>query len=179
MTVRSARLKFCELESAVSLAKRRTAAGSARLSLRDFVPYRIAVLARGVSVSLGKKYRDLDITIPEWRLIAHLAEVGSCSSGEICARTAMDKAKVNRAVMRLVAAGLILAGTSSRDRRVNTLKLTSRGQRIYEQIVPMALDHEKSLLDPLSETELKELVRILGKLQSQVDRLWTTSDPDE
>ncbi len=91
----------------------------------------------------------------------------------------MDKAKVNRAVMRLVAAGLVLAGTSSRDRRVNALKLTARGQRIYEQVVPMALDHEKSLLDPLSETELKELVRILGKLQSQVDRLWTTADLDE
>jgi len=91
----------------------------------------------------------------------------------------MDKAKVNRAVMRLVAAGLVLAGTSSRDRRVNALKLTARGQKIYEQIVPMALDHEASLLDPLSETEIKELVRILGKLQSQVDRLWTISGPDE
>jgi len=91
----------------------------------------------------------------------------------------MDKAKVNRAVMRLVAAGLVLAGTSSRDRRVNALKLTARGQRIYEQVVPMALDHEKSLLDPLSATELKELVRILGKLQSQVNRLWTTADLDE
>src|SRR5271170_8128192 len=45
----------------MSLAKRRTAAGSARLSLRDFVPYRIAVLARGISASLGKKYRDLGI----------------------------------------------------------------------------------------------------------------------
>lgn len=179
MTVRLARLEFCGLESAVSLAKRRTAAGAVRLSLRDFVPYRIAVLARGISVSLGKKYRDLGITIPEWRLIAHLAEVGTCSSGEICARTAMDKAKVNRAVMRLVAAGLVLAGTSSRDRRVNALKLTARGQRIYEQVVPMALDHEKSLLDPLSATELKELVRILGKLQSQVNRLWTTADLDE
>jgi DNA-binding MarR family transcriptional regulator len=81
--------------------------------------------------------------------------------------------------MRLVAAGLVLAGTSSRDRRVNALKLTARGQRIYEQVVPMALDHEKSLLDPLSATELKELVRILGKLQSQVNRLWTTADLDE
>jgi DNA-binding MarR family transcriptional regulator len=163
----------------MSFVKRRTAAGATRLALRDFVPYRIAVLARGISVSLGKKYRDLGITIPEWRLIAHLAEVGTCSSGEICARTAMDKAKVNRAVMRLVAAGLVLAGTSSQDRRVNALKLTARGQKIYEQIVPMALDHERSLLDPLSETEIKELVRILGKLQSQVDRLWTTADPDE
>jgi DNA-binding MarR family transcriptional regulator len=163
----------------MNLAKRRTTDRSARLALRDFMPYRIAVLARGISVSLGKKYRDLDITIPEWRLIAHLAEVGTCSSGEICARTAMDKAKVNRAVMRLVATGLILASTSSRDRRVNALKLTERGQRIYEQIVPMALDHERSLLEPLSGTELKELVRIIGKLQSQVDRLWTTADPDE
>jgi DNA-binding MarR family transcriptional regulator len=163
----------------MSFVKRRTAAGATRLALRDFVPYRIAVLARGISVSLGKKYRGLGITIPEWRLIAHLAEVGTCSSGEICARTAMDKAKVNRAVMRLVAAGLVLAGTSSQDRRVNALKLTARGQKIYEQIVPMALDHERSLLDPLSETEIKELVRILGKLQSQVDRLWTTADPDE
>jgi DNA-binding MarR family transcriptional regulator len=163
----------------MSLPKRRTAAGTARLALRDFLPYRIAVLARGISVSLGKKYRDLGITIPEWRLIAHLAEVGTCSSGEICARTAMDKAKVNRAVMRLVAAGLVLAGTSSRDRRVNALKLTARGQKVYEQIVPMALDHERSLLDPLSETEIKELVRILGKLQSQVDRLWTSADLDE
>jgi DNA-binding MarR family transcriptional regulator len=126
-----------------------------------------------------KKYRDLGITIPEWRLIAHLAEVGTCSSGEICTRTAMDKAKVNRAVMRLVAAGLVLAGTSAQDRRVNALKLTARGQRVYEQIVPMALDHERSLLDPLSQTEIKELVRILGKLQSQVDGLWTTADPDE
>jgi DNA-binding MarR family transcriptional regulator len=74
---------------------------------------------------------------------------------------------------------LVLAGTSGQDRRVNVLKLTLRGQKIYERIVPLALDHEKSLLDPLSATELKELVRILGKLQSQVDRLWATSGSDE
>src|SRR5690242_8669617 len=117
----------------------------------------------------------MDSTIPEWRLIAHLAEVGTCSSGEICVRTAMDKAKVNRAVMRLVAAGLVLAGTSSRDRRVNVLKLTTRGKKVYERNVPMALDHESSLLAPLSETERREFMRILGKLQSQVDSLWPTA----
>jgi DNA-binding MarR family transcriptional regulator len=164
----------------MNVAKHRTAAGAPRLSLRDFVPYRIAVLARGVSASLGRKYqRDLSITIPEWRLIAHLAEVGTCSSGDICARTAMDKAKVNRAVMRLVAAGLVLAGISSRDRRVNVLKLTPRGQRVYEKIVPMALDHERSLLEPLSDAELRELMRLLGKLQSQVDKLWATARSGE
>jgi DNA-binding MarR family transcriptional regulator len=154
------------------------AAGRA-LVLRDFLPYRIAVLARGVSASLGKKYRDLGITIPEWRLIAHLAEVGTCSSGEICERTAMDKAKVNRAVMRLVAAGLILAGISPRDRRVNVLKLTARGLKVYEKIVPMALDHESSLVAPLSSAEINEFVRIIGKLQSQVASLPASVDSAE
>jgi DNA-binding MarR family transcriptional regulator len=161
------------------LAKRGAAAGAEQLTLRNFIPYRIAVLARVVSGSLGKKYRDLGITIPEWRLIAHLAEVGACSSGEICVRTAMDKAKVNRAVMRLVAAGLVLAGTSSTDRRVNVLKLTAQGRKIYARIVPLALDHAKSLLEPLTGAEHKELVRILGKLQAQADRLWTAVDRDE
>jgi DNA-binding MarR family transcriptional regulator len=163
----------------MNLTKRRPANGPARLTLRNFVPYRMAVLARGVSNSLARRYqRDLGISIPEWRLIAHLAEVGTCSSGEICARTAMDKAKVNRAVLRLVAAGLVLAGTSSKDRRVNVLKLTARGQKVYERVVPMALDHESSLLQPLSETELRQFMRILEKLQTQVDRLWGDRGPD-
>jgi DNA-binding MarR family transcriptional regulator len=174
------RSDFSRLESHVMTpAKSRAAAGAEQLILRDFLPYRIAVLARGLSASLGRKYRDLGITIPEWRLIAHLAEVGAGSSGEICARTAMDKAKVNRAVMRLVASGLVLAGISPQDRRVNVLKLTAKGQKIYERIVPLALEHESSLLAPLSQVEMKEFVRIIGKLQSQVDRLWPAVDSIE
>jgi DNA-binding MarR family transcriptional regulator len=72
-----------------------------------------------------------------------------------------------------------VAGISPQDRRVNVLKLTAKGQKIHERIVPMALDHESSLLAPLSQAELKELVRIIGKLQSQVDRLWPSVDPVE
>jgi hypothetical protein len=43
----------------------------------------------------------------------------------------------------------------------------------------MALDHESSLLAPVSQTDQKELVRIIEKLQSQVDSLWTGVDPAE
>jgi DNA-binding MarR family transcriptional regulator len=144
-----------------------------RLSLDRFLPYRLAVLAREISVALARKYQaDLGISIPEWRVIAHIAEVGTCSSGELCARTAMDKAKVNRAVTRLVAAGLVLAEISDRDRRLNVLKLTARGCRVYERVVPMALDHERALLDALSEAERRELMRIIGKLQEHVKKLW-------
>jgi hypothetical protein len=54
-----------------------------------------------------------------------------------------------------------------------------RAKKIYERIVPMGLDHERSLLAPVSQTEQKENVRIIEKRQSQVDRLWTGVDPAE
>ena len=75
--------------------------------------------------------------------MAHLAEVNVCSSGEICARTAMDKAKVNRAVTRLAAAGLILAETAKSDRRLNALVLSRRARRSTGTLSP---SHSKSRL---------------------------------
>ena len=150
-------------------AERKRALASKQLSLPEFVPYRIAALGRRISRSFAKKYEQVGISIPEWRAIAHLSEVGTCSSGDICLRTAMDKAKVNRVVTRLVAAGLIFAGTSSKDRRVNTLKLTAKGRKIYDEIVPLALEMQSELLKPLSRSEFTEFMRILGKLQTQVE----------
>jgi hypothetical protein len=36
----------------------------------------------------------------------------------------------------------------------------------------MALDHERALLSALSEAERRELMRIIGKLQGHVKKLW-------
>lgn len=148
------------------------AAPSATLRLQQFLPYRLAVVAREISNSLAQKYaREFGISIPEWRVVAHLAEVGTCSSGEICARTAMDKAKVNRAVTRLVASGLVLAQTSTEDRRLNVLALSRRGRSVYERIVPIALEHESFLTDALSQSECATLLIVLEKLHSRVQEL--------
>jgi DNA-binding MarR family transcriptional regulator len=127
-------------------------------------------VARRIAGSLSRKYADeFNITIPEWRVIAHLAEQQACSSGEIGERTAMDKAKVNRAVTRLVASGLVLASTSTEDRRLNVLKLSRRGRDVYARIVPIALSHEASLLEALTPAEHRTLLEILVKLQRRLD----------
>jgi len=141
-----------------------------RLSLQDYLPYRLAVVARRTAGSLSRKYAaEFDITIPEWRVIAHLAEQRACSSGEIGERTAMDKAMVNRAVTRLAASGLVLASTSTEDRRLNVLKLSRRGRDVYARIVPIALSHEASLLEALTPSEHRMLLGILVKLQRRLD----------
>jgi DNA-binding MarR family transcriptional regulator len=151
-----------------------------RLRLQNFVPYLLSVLARGISSSLAKKYaREFGISIPEWRVIAHLSEVRDASSGEICQRTAMDKATVNRAVTRLVAIGLVLAETQKRDRRLNSLALSAKGQSVYKRIVPIALEHEALVLEALSAQERAYLTRIVGKLLGRVREMQMSNEASE
>lgn len=83
----------------------------------------------------------------------------------------MDKPMVHRAVTRLVALGYVVAQISQADRRSNVLKLSRRGQAIYDRIVPMVLKQEQFLLEGLSTQERRSLLRILAKLESRLKGL--------
>ena len=157
------------MATATAAAKRRPAEAPATLHLETFVPYRLAVVARAMSALLARSYQSaFGISIPEWRVMAHLAEIDACSSGDICARTAMDKAKVNRAVTRLAASGLILADISKTDRRMNVLTLSRKGRAIYRRIVPLALEVQEALTASLTPQERLVLLRVLAKLQDDI-----------
>jgi len=146
--------------------------GRQKLQLEQFVPARLAYVSRQLSKFEARKYaEEFGITIPEWRIIVCIANVNSCSSGDICSYTGMDKQMVHRAVTRLAALGHIIARISDEDRRSNALRLSKRGRAIYDRIVPIVLDQEALLLNCLSLEERKSLLRTLAKLQRRVEEL--------
>jgi hypothetical protein len=58
-----------------------------RLDLDRFLPYRLNVLASRVSADLARVYEHrFGISIPEWRVLAHLAQNGQISVREIYRR---------------------------------------------------------------------------------------------
>lgn len=137
------------------------------LILKDYVPYRLSVLSNRVSGGISKRYQRLvDLSIPEWRVIAILGEAGGLSAREVGEKTAMDKVAVSRAAARLAEAGYITRKTDSRDKRRHELRLTDKGREIYETVVPVALDYEASLLDALTPAEKKHLNSLLEKLSA-------------
>jgi DNA-binding MarR family transcriptional regulator len=76
----------------------------------------------------------------------------------------MDKVAVSRAVARLLAAGRVERALHGSDRRRSVLRLSEAGFAIYDQVVPIALGHERQLLAQLSADERVALDRILDKL---------------
>lgn len=149
------------------------------LEIERFIPYRMAVLADWMSRSLAGVYQSrFGVSIPEWRVLAHLARHEPLSAGALSERTNMDKPRVSRALQRMGRRGLIERETDTGDQRVALIRMSEHGRATYERIAPLALSWERELLAELSEGERAELERLLDHLQHRVREMRETGGGD-
>jgi DNA-binding MarR family transcriptional regulator len=149
-----------------------------KLRLEKFLPFRLSVLSNTVSSAIAAAYfAHFGLTIPEWRVVAVLAANPGLSAAEVTARTAMDKVAVSRAVASLLTAGRLQRTTVASDRRRTHLALTSAGERVYAQVVPMALEYERMLIASLSKRDLATLDRLLRVLLGRAVELGPAHSP--
>jgi DNA-binding MarR family transcriptional regulator len=118
--------------------------------LAAFLPYQLAVAAARISRGFAERYRsEFGLTIPEWRVLAHLAQSGVVSVREIHQRVDMDKSKVSRAAARLEEAGLIEKRENADDRRLLDMRLTDTGMAMMARIRPIAMAYQAEVLSRL------------------------------
>ncbi|MEC9483634.1 MAG: MarR family winged helix-turn-helix transcriptional regulator [Halomonas sp.] len=142
------------------------APGSGELHLENFLPYRLSNLAERISQALSQIYAEqFDLTIAQWRILAWLQQKGALSAKRICQLTAMDKARVSRAISQLIERKLIQRQRDTTDQRTLWLSLAPAGHGLLEAVIPKALDWEAALVDTLSATEYRDLFRLLSKVE--------------
>ena len=138
------------------------------LQLEAFLPYLVNNLADRISTGLSRIYADeYGLSIPEWRVLANLAEHGVLNARQIVSTTAMEKSRVSRAVKSLTGRGLIVQRRKEDDNRARDLALTAAGLTLYGDLVPHALAWEGDLLDCLSVSEYRDFMYLLGKLRQR------------
>jgi DNA-binding MarR family transcriptional regulator len=151
-------------------------AETAAFRLEDFLPYRLSVAANRVSRAFARRYaEEFGLTIPEWRVLAVVGDGPPVSAAEIVLRTAMDKAKVSRAVAGLLDRDLLRRAVNPLDQRRHMLAHSRKGRQIYETIVPRALALQAEVMQELSEEERRLLASLLDRLTRQA----TLLDGDE
>lgn len=137
------------------------------LRLDEFLPYQLSLASNAVSSAIARTYETLfGLRIPEWRLIAVLAEEEGVTQQALVARTEMDKMTVSRAAQALVARGLVTRVPHGHDKRSLALALSADGRALYAQISPKALELEQHLLSELGAREVTQLKKTLAKLKA-------------
>ncbi len=137
------------------------------LRLDAFLPYRLSVASNAVSARISASYRKrFGLKVPEWRLIAILAEGNEMTSQALGSAARIDKISVSRAAAALIARGLIVARDNPGDGRSHLLALTCRGRSLYTEIAPLALAMEAELLANFSAEERAQLDALLKRIET-------------
>jgi DNA-binding MarR family transcriptional regulator len=135
------------------------------LELDRFLPYRLSVLANTMSVAIAAAYAErFGLSIPEWRVMAVLAQEPGLSAAQVATRTAMDKVAVSRAVASLARSRRIERTLEQTDRRRSRLQLTGKGLAVYREVVPFALAYEDAVLRGLPARARQKLDVLLDDL---------------
>ncbi len=133
--------------------------------LADFLPYLLSITSNVVSDRIADEYRArFGLKIPEWRVMAVLGDAGPRTQRELVGATRMDKVAVNRACKVLEERGLLTRSPNARDGRSHHLELTAAGRGVHGEIMPIALDMEHRLFDPLSADERLQFRALLARI---------------
>jgi DNA-binding MarR family transcriptional regulator len=142
------------------------------LKLDDFLPYRLSIASNRVSSAIATAYQALfGLKIPEWRLIAVIAEGEGMTQQALSAATRMDKVTVSRAAIALVERGLIARRPNPDDQRSHLLSLTAAGQDLYESVAPKALELEARIFAGFGAKELGAFRAVLDRLEASAAAL--------
>jgi len=137
------------------------------LTLDRFLPYRLSVASNAVSDRISQSYRKrFGLKIPEWRLIAILAEHESMTPQEVGQAGELDKITVSRAAAALIERGLVSQRRNPGDGRSHFLSLTADGRGLYTEIAPAALAMEAELLANFSAEERETLESLLRRIEN-------------
>ena len=142
------------------------------LILEDFLPYRLSITSHTVSTNIARLYeRRFGVSIPEWRVIAILGRFPGLSAVEVAERTFLDKVAVSRAVTKLIKNGRIDRQFADADRRRSILNLSEEGQKVHNEIAPLALEFERQLVEDISSDDYEKFNAILEKLLDKARQL--------
>lgn len=136
--------------------------------LDGFVPYQLYRITNSLNQRLRARLRELPISVSRWRVLGVLRANGTLTINAIAGHAAMEQPTVSRTVTRLVRDGLVSRRAAKRDSRYMEVSLTAAGQRAFDTIYPIAVEHQTTALRGFSKPELATLQDYLQRIQQNI-----------
>lgn len=136
----------------------------ARQFVDDYLPALLAQASRLISGEFHLVVTAQGFTVSEWRVLASLAGSEPVNIGQLAEITTMKQPTVTRVLDRMQARGLIERLPNEADRRVTLVRITAAGTRLVSKLIPLALQHERRVLEPFGQQRAEDLKATLRKL---------------
>lgn len=127
---------------------------------------RIARFFKRSERSGAERLKAWDISIPQSEIIGHVGGANDIIQQDLAERLLSTQGNISQLLQGLEQRDLIRRRKQGRTNRVS---LKEKGKRLHEEVTPAMILWHASQFDALSNAELKELLRLLRKLDRQKD----------
>jgi DNA-binding MarR family transcriptional regulator len=131
--------------------------------------FRLSQLGQLASQRFATAVAELGLTPAEAGVLRVLARADGISQRDVADRVGAVPSRIVVLVDSLQDKGLVTRSRSRTDRRHHELRLTTAGAAMLKRLRRVAEEHERSLLEPLSERERDQLTRLLAKIAAGHD----------
>ncbi|MBB5984953.1 MarR family winged helix-turn-helix transcriptional regulator [Sphingobium lignivorans] len=136
------------------------------------LPYRLLMLGKMLDRISTQQVRDVaSVSLAEWRVLAHIAVMGSRSASEVSVAALVDRAEVSRGVRSLEEKGYLTRVNNPRNRKSSLLVLTPAGADVYERMQQQRRAFYSVLTADLNAGELQMLDELLLRIARRADGL--------
>ncbi len=95
----------------------------------DLVWFRVAHLHGRLSAAIGRRLREINLSLPQCDVLATLTRQEGVNQQELAEKLHVTKGNVSGLIDRMVAAGLVERRTTDGDKRAYAIYLTNEGRK--------------------------------------------------
>ncbi len=129
--------------------------------LTEAFPYLVNRVGVRVGEVFSRRLAEHDVTLPMYRVMAALREQGDQRLGDLAATTTVELTTLSRLIGIMVSRRLVSRTRPASNGRAVEINLTERGRALLEQLMPLAIQHERIALRGFSDEQAERLKRDL------------------
>lgn len=128
--------------------------------------FKIDTTIKRIRYALQKRFTEAgyDLTVDQWVLIDHLHRNPGISQNRLGELTTKDAPTVTRIIDLLTKKELAERRLADADRRKFLISLTTSGEQLYEQLLPLVVDIRRQGWGQLSEEDYQHFTRIMDSI---------------
>lgn len=117
------------------------------------------------STCSGRHVGSLGLTSAQFDVVSTLGNTSGMTFKELGEHTLITKGALTGIIDRMEEKGLVRRMALQDDRRSILAQLTPKGEALFEEVFPAHIRYLRSRFTRLTESERKDLVRLLKKLK--------------
>ena len=137
---------------------------SPRLALETFPGHGIRRLQQIAVSVFTQRAQVCGVTPVQFAVLQVLEQMPGIDQRTLAQEVGFDKATIGGVIDRLEARELLIRTQTPKDRRVRLLTLTEAGKELLQTLMPIALQAQQHMLDPLSPTERQEFIQLMKRM---------------